>query len=158
MTVPGLKHRRRPTIAAGVWWHERSQNMQHKKTEMDPDPCEVALRTQVLPISRLVGAEEWGLQTPLHGQALVSDSFNIQACSASWVLDLGMCYHLVNTSIVKRQHLNNKAVLCNLAILPLYTDCAPTGFSGSHTPATTLVFTQQGTTAYIYFQKKLSFE
>lgn len=60
-----------------------SQNMQHKETEMDPDPCGVALRTQVLSISRLVGAEEWGLQTPLHGRALVSVSFYIQACSAS---------------------------------------------------------------------------
>ena len=58
-----------------------SQNMQHKETEMKPDSVEVVLRTQVLSISRFVGAEEWGLQTPLHGRALVSVSFYIQACS-----------------------------------------------------------------------------
>lgn len=57
------------------------QNMQHKETEKEPDPGEVALRTQVLSISRFVGAEEWGLQTPLHGRALASVSFYIRACS-----------------------------------------------------------------------------
>ncbi|KAK7833319.1 hypothetical protein U0070_017318 [Myodes glareolus] len=35
-----------------------SQNMQHKETEMDPDPGEGALRTQELSISRFVGAED----------------------------------------------------------------------------------------------------